>query len=163
PWPEWGAAPADLTPPGRTLITLMGGYYRQFLAASALLDPTGCRNANDVFIWADTDQRTIETGKALADSLMPGCGVAIHSGPADTADPIFDPIAAGLVKPDPNLSARAVHERLGTDSAAVLEERRAAFETLDRVLNGTGSAPERPFRNPAAIDVSITSGGVELT
>src|SRR5215831_21396836 len=44
-WPEWGVPPAHLTPRGRTLMTLMGGYYRDWLAREQIIDRRSCASA----------------------------------------------------------------------------------------------------------------------
>src|SRR5689334_20267828 len=64
PWPDWGVPPGNLTSHGRELIKLMGAYYRDWLAAEHLTENSGCRSAGRIYIWADTDQRTLETGHA---------------------------------------------------------------------------------------------------
>src|SRR5262249_1325607 len=78
-WPDWGVPPAYLTPRGRTLMTLMGGYYGEWLASEQIIDRRSCASAAHVYIWADIDQRTLETGKALAEGLLPSCAVGVHS------------------------------------------------------------------------------------
>jgi len=46
-----------------------------------LLATRGCGDAGWIYIHADTDQRTLETGRALAEALLPGCAAAVHSEP----------------------------------------------------------------------------------
>ena len=113
PWPEWGVPPGNLTPHGRALMKLMGAYYREWLSGERLLSKKGCGDVGRIYIHADTDQRTIETGRALAETLLPGCPVAVHSEPEGSRDPLFDPISAGIAKPDWEIAAKAVRERLG--------------------------------------------------
>ena len=73
PWPEWGVSPGYLTAHGRALMTIMGAYYREWLAGAGLLRSQGCEDQERTYIHADTDQRTLETGRAMAESLLPGC------------------------------------------------------------------------------------------
>ena len=82
PWPEWDVPPGNLTPHGRRLIELMGSYYREWLAGEHLLGTQGCQDAGRIYIRADRDQRTVETGRAFGESLLPGCGIEVHSQPA---------------------------------------------------------------------------------
>src|SRR5277367_7117915 len=70
PWPDWGVPPGNLTPHGREAILKMGAYYREWLASEHLLSPKGCESASKITIYADKDQRTIETGHALAEALL---------------------------------------------------------------------------------------------
>src|SRR6202044_1929401 len=66
PWPQWPVAPGMLTPHGRQLMTFMGRYYRAWFAERGLLSAGGCDDASQVYLWADTDERTRETGRGLA-------------------------------------------------------------------------------------------------
>ena len=92
-----------------------------------------------MYVRADTDQRTVETGKALAETLLPGCAIALHRLKDGETDPLFDPIAAGLAKPDVEAAARAVRDRLESQPQLV-DTHRGAFETLERVMVGGGHA-----------------------
>jgi len=159
PWPEWGVAPGELTPHGRDLIKLMGAYYGEWLTKEHLLNSPGCRDAGRVRIIADTSQRTLETGRALAESLMPGCGIAIQSQREDQKDPLF----SGAGTPDPELSLSAVRDRLGPDSQKLVADHRAAIDALQLILTGGRSALRRLLEPPLEIGVSLSSKTVELT
>jgi len=50
-------------------MTLFGVYDRAQLAAQGLLAVSGCADAPHITVLADSDQRTRETGKALAAAL----------------------------------------------------------------------------------------------
>jgi 4-phytase/acid phosphatase len=151
PWPDWGVPPGNLTPHGRDLIKLMGSYYREWLSGEKLLAGAACQDAQRVYIRADKDQRTVETGRALAESLLPGCEIPIHSQPGGGSDPLF----SGAGTPDPERSLAAVRERLGPDPRKLIAEHREALETLQRILGGKLEAA-------AAIGVSLKSKSVEL-
>ena len=152
PWPEWDVPPGNLTPHGRALIKMMGSYYRDWLAAEHLFHSEGCQDARRIYIRADKDQRTLETGRAFAESLLPGCGIEIHSQPEGGPDPLF----SGVGTPDPERMLAAVRQRLGADPHALLAEHRAAFETLQSILGGKAE-------DPAAIGVALRGRTVELT
>jgi len=161
-WPEWGVPPGNLTPHGRALMKLMGAYYREWLSGERLLSQQGCGDVGRIYVHADTDQRTIETGRALAETLLPGCPVAVHSEPEGSRDALFDPISAGIAKPDWEIAAKAVRERLGDHPEHFLDLHRAAFEALQFVLAGGGSAPKKLIKLPEEISVSITGKSVQL-
>jgi 4-phytase/acid phosphatase len=84
PWPklqpDWGVeCCGDLTPSGKQLVRLMGAYYRDYYASRLLLP--GCPD-KQVNIWADNEERTMETGWELAKGLdggLPGCNIIVHS------------------------------------------------------------------------------------
>jgi len=78
PWPAWSVPPGYLTEHGAHLMTLVGAYDRELLASQGLLAPSGCADAEHIRIIADSDQRTRETGNALAAGLAPGCAVEVR-------------------------------------------------------------------------------------
>jgi 4-phytase/acid phosphatase len=127
PWPDWGVPPGNLTPHGRRAIELMGDYYRRWLTAEHLIDPKSCRDASHMTVYADKDQRTIETGRALAETLQPGCALQTASQQGVRTDTLF----SGTFSPDPALAAKAVSERLDPQ---LLQHHLAAFETLQYTL-----------------------------
>lgn len=142
PWPDWGVAPGELTAHGKKLMTLFGAYDHAYLAAAGLLHPTGCEDAGYVHFRADTDQRSRETGRALAAGMLPGCSVEVHSLPGSQDDPLFSPVATGLAKGDGNLASAAVLGRIGGHPAALNDVYRHAFDTLREVL--FGCPPQAP-------------------
>ncbi len=162
PWPEWGVPPGYLTAPGRALMTIMGAYYREWLSSAGLLASQGCADQARIYIHADTDQRTLETGRAVAESLLPGCPPAVHSEPEGKRDALFNPIEAGVVHPDWEVAAQAVRERLGEHPERFLELHRDAFEKLQFVLAGPGGGAEKPLAFPKEITVTNTGRSVRL-
>jgi len=96
PWPSWNVPPGNLTVQGHRLLTRFGSFDRASLAANGLLAPAGCADAASTYIWADTDQRTIESGHALAEGLFPGCTLPLHGLPEGQNDPLFHPAADGV-------------------------------------------------------------------
>ena len=134
PWPDWGVAPGELTSHGRAGVKLMGAYYRAWLSKAGLFSADGCHDATRIHIRADAGQRTRETGRAFAESLLPGCAIPVAAQESGK-----DPLFGGVGKADPELAAKAVRERLGS-GAAVLTKYAPAFEELTRILTGGGSA-----------------------
>jgi 4-phytase/acid phosphatase len=162
PWPEWSVPPGNLTPHGRALMKLLGAYYREWLSGEGLLHQTGCEDESRVYVYADTEQRTLESGRALAETLLPGCAVAIHSQPPGNKDSLFDPLERAIAKPDWETAAQAVMERLADPSGRFRDLHRPAFETLEFVLTGGGSAPQKRIEPPEEISLSVTGKGLQL-
>jgi 4-phytase/acid phosphatase len=133
-WPDWGVGPGELTPHGRAGVKLMGAYYRAWLSNVGLFGDEGCRDAARIYIRGDAGQRTQETGRAFAESLLPGCEIPVSMAGAGK-----DPLFGGVGKADPELAARAVRERLGP-AAALLTKHAPAFDTLALILTGGGTA-----------------------
>jgi 4-phytase/acid phosphatase len=140
PWPEWDVAPGYLTPHGYQLMKLFGAYNRTLLTAEGLLAPDGCADAARVTILADSDQRTRESGKALAEGLLPECRFEVHALPEGTADPLFHSMEAGTLHPDSALAAAAVAGRIGGSAENLTAAYRPQLAALDQQLAGCGKA-----------------------
>ena len=163
PWPDWGVPPGYLTPHGRVLMQLMGTYYRAWLLRENLLGPQGCVDAGRIYIHVDTDQRTLETGRALAETLLPGCTLAVHSVPEGSHDPIFSPGGAGFATPDMDIASREIQERLGDNAAHFLALHRPAFEALQSVLVDGGSPPQKLIEPPDGLSITKTERSIQLS
>src|SRR6201999_3105357 len=100
---------------GYKLMTLFGTYDRAWLAQEGLLAPSGCADAAHVTILADSDPRTRETGKALAEGMFPGCTIDVHAFPEGTPDPLFHPMRMEAAHPNPSLQTAAIAGRIGGD------------------------------------------------
>jgi 4-phytase / acid phosphatase len=138
PWPEWDVPPGHLTTHGYHLMALFGAYDRSSLAAQGLLAPDGCGDAQHITILADSDQRTRESAKALAEGLLPDCGIEVHALPEGTPDPVFHFLETGNVRPDHALAEAAILGRIGGDAGNLTEAWRAQLTALDQVLAGCG-------------------------
>lgn len=149
PWPDWGVAPGELTAHGRAGVKLMGAWYRALFSSEGLFDATGCRDAARIFVHADTGQRTRETGRAFAESVLPGCGIPVEVEP-DGKDPLF----GGVGKADPELAANAIRQRLGP-TADALAKHAPAFDALTRILTAGGTAQ----RNLMSLSPDAGKGG----
>ncbi len=136
PWPKWSVPPGYLTEHGARLMTLFGAYDRELLAAQGLLAPSGCEDAPRITIVADSDQRTRETGKALAAGLAPGCALEVAALPEGTHDPLFHSIGAGAGHFDRSLANAAISGRIGANPQGLTEAYRPQLEALEEVLRG---------------------------
>lgn len=68
-WPDWApVAPGYLSAHGYTLVAQLGRYYRAYFTSIGLSMGCGSRGT---YVYADVDQRTLETGRALIDGA---CG-----------------------------------------------------------------------------------------
>jgi Histidine phosphatase superfamily (branch 2) len=160
PWPDWAVPPGNLTPHGRELMKLMGAYYRDRFVSEGLLGAADCGDAARTYFRADNTQRTVETARALAEGLLPACPTDVHSMAAGASDPLFDPIAAGVAVPDPQLSVAAVTGAVGPRLGALVDAHRAAFDELTRVLNGHGQPKVSLFEEP--VSLSATASNVTM-
>jgi 4-phytase/acid phosphatase len=122
-------------------MTQFGSYDRELFAQQGLLAPQGCSDADRVTILADSDQRTRETGKALAAGLMPGCSVEVHALAEGTADALFHPLEAGTVHADPLIATAAIAGRIGNHPEALAEAYRSQLNVLEEALQGSDATP----------------------
>jgi 4-phytase/acid phosphatase len=158
PWPKWTVPPGYLTAHGFELMKLFGAYDRDALAAEGLLSAAGCTDAAHVSILADSDERTRETGKALAEGMFPGCEIAVHARPQGEPDPLFHAMRAGVGKPERALALAAIEGRVGGSESNLTEAYRPQLQLLDRVLAGCGRVP---VSNPNRLSIfdAPASGG----
>jgi 4-phytase/acid phosphatase len=172
PWPVWSVAPGYLTEHGAHLMTLFGVYDRAQLAAQGLLAVSGCADAPHITVLADSDQRTRETGKALAAGLAPGCALEVKALPEGTADPLFHSLGAAIGHPDKLLAATAVSGRIGANPQGLAEAYRPQLESLEEVLHTCNpvspcladgpSGPQSLFAIPSSIAAGKGDHLVEL-
>jgi len=138
PWPRFSVPAGHLTANGAELSTLFGGYYRDLYVKQGLLAGADC---GQVYYWANVTQRTIATARALGQGLSPGCAVPVHTVGEGKVDPMFEPVAAGVIKPDIARARAAVAGRVGGDLAAWSAGHRDAIESLDELLMQCDAAP----------------------
>jgi 4-phytase/acid phosphatase len=159
-WPAWSVAPGYLTAHGYQLMQIFGAYDRMQLSSEGLLSATGCEDAERVTFYADSDQRTRETGKALAAGLFPGCAPAVKGLPEGTPDVLFHPLEAHTPLVDPALAVAAISGRVGGSPNNPTEAYRAQLTELDRILGHCGD-PATPAANRQSIldiPAKLTSG-----
>jgi 4-phytase/acid phosphatase len=141
PWPAWDVPPGYLTAHGFELMKLFGAYDRSNLADEGLLSAAGCGDADKITIVADSDQRTRETGKAIAAGLYPGCAIPVHALPEGTADSLFHTDPIHFDPADPSPAAAAIAGRIGGNPANLTEAYRSQLAELDRILATCGATP----------------------
>jgi len=134
PWPQWSVPPGNLTEHGAQLMTLFGSYYREYFAQQGLLHRTGCGDSSSISFLADSDQRTVATGKALAAGMFPGCSVMVQALPSGTPDPLFHSLASGVGRPSHDLAAAALFGRIGDNPAALVDAYNAPLQDMEKIL-----------------------------
>src|ERR1700733_10326164 len=140
PWPDWSVPPGDLTAHGHELLKLFGAFDRATLADAGLFESDGCKDAGASYIWADTDERTLESGHALAEGLFPGCAPMVHSRAPGTNDPLFHP-AAGVKQNEVGADfATAEVRRKGHSESQDAAQQDELIAEVQRVLLGCSPA-----------------------
>ena len=91
-WPTWPVVHyGDLTTHGEDLARRFGAFYRRYVIGAGLVSAPKCAAWGDqLYIYADREERTLRTGEAISAGIAPQCGYSVHasSGPND---PIFHP------------------------------------------------------------------------
>lgn len=162
PWPRWPVAQSRLTDHGAEALMRLGRFDRRLLAARGVLAATGCPDAGQVRIHANTAVRTIASGEAYARGFAPGCALPVDHLPEGQADPIFEPLAAGATRFDAAAAVAAIDRYTGGVDA-LARRHQAAMTRLDQVLGcglPTGCSPATPSRvTPSANGRGITLSG----
>ncbi|MCE4553459.1 histidine-type phosphatase [Roseateles cellulosilyticus] len=140
-WPSWSTPASLLTPHGRAALALSGQYQRTMLQAADLLPAQGCPAPGQVFVWANTVDRTVASGEVLAGALTPGCATPVQHLPMDQTDPLFNPIEAGAVDFDAAEAVRVIDRETGGVQALVAPEGEAV-RAMQRVLGCDDRRPE---------------------
>lgn len=153
PWPQWEVKPGYLTPHGYDLMKIFGGWDRTKFAGQGLFAATGCSDAAHVTIFADSDERTRETAKALAEDMFPGCGIEVHARPEGEPDPLFRGGHA-----DASLETAAISGRIGGNAEDVTQALRPQLTELDQVLAGCGKVPATNPHRVSIFDIPASLG-----
>lgn len=143
-WPDWSpVAPGFLSAHGYRLMTNLGRFYHSYFASIGLgmsCDPSG------TYVYADLDQRTLETGRALIEGACgsPSALPLYHDatmGPG-VNDTLFDGadwiVAAGKV--DSEASRAAVAAVAPVPPSALVAQHAAEFAALQSLLDARCSA-----------------------
>ena len=152
-WPEWEVPLGYLTPHGALAIHQMGAYMRLDLARKGLFPATGCPGNDEIYLYADTDERTIMSTRSTFVSLEPGCDLPpVHTvaASAGIADPIFLPIPGSF--PPPSAEAVAADQRatFGNDPDAFFSL--AANPELKELASILAPDPAHPAAKPILDD-----------
>jgi 4-phytase / acid phosphatase len=153
PWPKWSVPPGHLTAHGYQLMQIFGAYHRLQLASEGLLSATGCEDAAHVTFYADSDQRTRETGKALAAGLFPGCAPEVKGLPEGTPDALFHPLEARTGRLDTTLAVASLAGRIGGNPNNPTEAYRAQLAELDRILATCGDPATPAVKRQSILDI----------
>ncbi|MHC1727677.1 MAG: histidine-type phosphatase [Syntrophobacteraceae bacterium] len=118
-YPPFEVATGCLTPNGRSAEKLLGTYFRSYLLHEGLLTGDDHTDAAHLYFRSNSIERSWATAHAFGTGLIPKLTVPVHSFPVNPQkpDPVFDPIAAGVAKVNPNLAATQVREIFNSGKA----------------------------------------------
>lgn len=156
PWPAWEVRPGYLTPHGYELMRMFGEWDRTKFSGDGLFSTSGCADAARVTIDADSDERTVQTGKGLAEGMFPGCAIEVHAQAEGTIDPLFRVAESG--RGNPALAEAAIAGRIGGNPQNAIEAYKPQLLALDRVLAGCGREPSSNTRRVSILDLPTSIG-----
>ncbi|MGK3140894.1 bifunctional glucose-1-phosphatase/inositol phosphatase [Pantoea sp. C2G6] len=129
-WPQWDVPGGQLTTKGGVLEVYMGNYTRQWLAQQGLVKNGSCPDSNNVFVYANSLQRTVATAQFFVNGAFPGCDVAVtHQDAMGTMDPIFSPSVTD--------GSEAFNKKALAAMAAANEKLalKPAFQRLEKIID----------------------------
>jgi 4-phytase/acid phosphatase len=110
PWPEWEVPLGELTPHGAIALQQMGQYLRLRYVEDGLLAPGGCPAPGELYLYADTDHRNIDSTRATFAGFAPNCDhLDIDMMAPNTSgirDPLFNAVP-GTFAPPPAAASEA--------------------------------------------------------
>jgi 4-phytase / acid phosphatase len=136
PWPKWPVEPGYLTPHGKQLMTMMGGWYRAYYADAGLLPANGCLNSASIYVTADDEERTLESAHGLLDGFDAHCALDVHAAPKNGPDALFSHDFSNASDADRDLAAAAVLGRIGNDPAHLAAANAGLLADMQSVLLG---------------------------
>jgi 4-phytase/acid phosphatase len=152
-WPEWEVPLGFLTPHGALAIRQMGAYMRLDLARKGLFPDSGCPSGNEIYLYADTQERTIMSTRNTFDGLEPGCEpLPVHTIVLSPGvdDPVFSPIPRAFPPPSAEAVAADRHATLGNDQAAIFSL--AVNPKLKKLADILAPDPAHPAAKPILDD-----------
>ncbi|MGO1296148.1 MAG: histidine-type phosphatase [Vibrio sp.] len=116
-WPRFTVADGHLTGHGYTGMWQQGRYQLAEWKREGLAMAADCASSDDVFLWTSPQQRIKATGKAMADGMFPGCGVAPLSVKAKYG-PLFELYHLHAAHMDKDIMRQQIMARMGSPQQA---------------------------------------------
>jgi 4-phytase/acid phosphatase len=124
----------------------MGAYHRALQGGRGLTRTDDCPPPGTIAAWADTDQRTRESGAALLSGMYPRCANLAPRYQTDlaTPDPLFHPQPTPSCPMDFTSNRAALLARIGGDFSSVLREYAPQLSLMQATLCPPALAAGRP-------------------
>ncbi|MZI93858.1 histidine-type phosphatase [Vibrio sp. CAIM 722] len=116
-WPKFEVADGTLTGHGYTGIWQQAKYQLKQWNDEGLNITHHCSSQEQVFLWTSPSQRIIATGKAMADGMFPGCGIAPLHVNAEYG-PLFELYHLHAMHADPAVMKKQIMARIGDPKQA---------------------------------------------
>jgi 4-phytase / acid phosphatase len=136
PWPKWPVPAGYLTPHGKQLMSIMGGWYRTYYADTGLLPANGCLDAMSVYVVADDEERTLESAHGLLDGFDAHCTLDVHTSAEKGTEAFFSHDFSNASDAQRVLAVAAVLGRAGGDAAHIAAANAGLLADMQNVLLG---------------------------
>lgn len=138
-WPQWPVPYGYLTDKGDHLLTQIGSFYQGYIRPLGF-EPHSCPSADQVYAWADVDERTRRSASALLQGMFPQCQLPVqHLIDLNKEDPVFHPLKAGLCRFDDDKAKAAVLAAAGGSVSKLEQAYHSNLQQMARVLNLSAS------------------------
>ena len=131
-WPKFDVADGNLTGHGYAGMMQQGAYLFAQWQQQGLNIQSQCPKQEQFFLWTSPSPRIKATGKAMADGMFPGCGVAPLSVNAKYG-PLFELYHLHESHPDQAIMKQQIMARIGTPEQAA-ERYKASTELLRKTV-----------------------------
>jgi len=162
PYPSFCGVPAGyLTPNGRRAAGLLGSYFHDYLRHEGLLTGNTNTDLARSYFRANTIERTYMTAAQFGARLIPGATIPVHTYPAGTNDPVFDPLAALVATVDPD---RALTEVLGVFGSGtnIASAYSGELALISKVLYPPGTQLTNGSVDPTTRLITLTNRAPQL-
>jgi 4-phytase/acid phosphatase len=150
PWPEWEVPLGELTPHGAIAIQQMGQYLRLRYIENGLFPPGGCPAPGELYLYADTDHRNIDSTRATFDGFAPNCDHLdiniMAPNPTGLRDPLFNAVPGTFLPPPAAAAEAALRAALYTTPEIALSAR--GNPELDELAHILAPDPAHPPAKP---------------
>ena len=129
-WPQWDVPGGELTTKGGVLEVYMGNYTRQWLAQQGLVQSGTCPDSSNIFVYANSLQRTVATAQYFITGAFPGCDISVtHQDAMGTMDPIFNPV---ITDGSDEFNKKALAAMTAANEKLALKP---AFQQLEKIVD----------------------------
>lgn len=126
-WPVWEGESGYLTKKGRQLERFMGRYVSEWMMNENLFQ-NKCPDEDEVHVYSNTKQRTIETAEAFVDGAFEDCVTVHYNRDTTKMDPIFNSIVRNDTQEFKDLVISEMQKKLDAISLP------RPYRELDRIL-----------------------------
>ena len=137
PWFKWTSGKSELSLRGGELETMMGQYFRKWLAQEKLFEENAIPSSKEIRFYTNSMQRTIATAQYFSSGMFPVANVKIeHHFPLNQMDPVFKPQLTFSNEPFRKLAYHQIEQMDdGRGLQGIGQSLSAAYALLEDILD----------------------------